>query len=184
MKPHSCHRADNHATKNSASGWLWARIFAIGEVMILKTFQIWTIGACLTGTVSGAVWAGSGPNLRAAGYAPGHSVWLDSLNLSTATQGYGTPAAAKSVDGHPITLGGRVYPHGFGTHAESAIEIKLHGQASRFDALVGVDDETDHKGSVGFTVTVDGKIVAATRTLHGGDAPVTISVSLAGAKVL
>jgi len=49
------------------------------------------------------------------------------------------------VDGNPLTLGGVVYPHGLGTHANSRLLVDLKGAATRFDALVGVDDEK--KGS-------------------------------------
>jgi alpha-galactosidase len=152
--------------------------------MIFKNLQTLAVGVCLIGVAQGALWADNRPDLRATGPAPPSSVWLDSLDLSCASQGCGEPGAGMSVDGHPITLGGKVYKHGFGTHAVSAIEVKLHGLARRFDAVVGVDDETGGKGSVGFTVTVDGKVVAATGTLRGGNTPMQISANLAGAKVL
>ena len=98
------------------------------------------------------------------------------------TVGYGSPNAGKSIDGHPLTLGGVVYPHGIGTHAESVFVINLHGGATHFDATVGVDDETGHQGSVAFSVRVDGKTLAQTGVLHGGDAPQPISVDLTGAQ--
>ena len=34
-------------------------------------------------------------------------VWLDQLDLSTATQGYGVPMKNKSLDGHPLTIAGK-----------------------------------------------------------------------------
>lgn len=45
------------------------------------------------------------------------TVWLDELDLSSATQGYGLPAKNKSVEGHPLTIGGQTFNRGFGTHA-------------------------------------------------------------------
>ena len=45
-----------------------------------------------------------------------------------------------------------------------------------------MDDETDHKGSVVFSVRVDGKIAAQTPVLHGGDTPQKVSVDLTGAQ--
>ena len=154
--------------------------------MSQRNLQTWTVTACLVGTLSVSAWAQNTPDLQAAGPAPANTVWLDTLNLSNANQGYGTAAsgAGKTVDGHPITLSGKVYPHGFGTHAVASVGIQLNGQATHFDAVVGVDDETGSKGSVGFSVVVDGKIVDSTQTLHGGDTPIPISVDLTGAKIL
>ena len=116
--------------------------------------------------------------------APPNGLYVETLDLSKMTTGYGTAAAGKSIDGHPLTLGGVVYPHGIGTHAESVFVINLHGAATHFTSTVGVDDETNHSGSVAFSVVVDGKTAAQTKVLHGGDAPQLLSVDLTGAKVL
>ncbi len=115
---------------------------------------------------------------------PLEAVRLDTLDLSQMTAGYGAASADKTIDGHPLTLGGRVYPHGVGTHAESVFAVRLHGSAVRFEATVGVDDETEHKGSVVFTVAADGKVIQTTGVQRGGDKPTVISVDLTGAKML
>lgn len=117
--------------------------------------------------------------------APQGSIWLDSLNFQNVTQDYGTPGHGQSVDHHPITLNGVVYPHGLGTHANSLVVIDLKSSATRFDADVGVDDEKKKsQASVQFEVAVDGKIKAQTTVMHGGDPTVRISVDLTGAKRL
>ncbi len=116
--------------------------------------------------------------------APANGVWLETLDLSKMTEGYGTAAAERSIDGHPLTLGGVVYPHGIGTHAVSEFVVDLHGSAARFTAMAGVDDETHARGSVAFSVSVDGKTVARTDVLHGGDTPQRLSVDLTGARRL
>ncbi len=116
--------------------------------------------------------------------APAHSVWLDSLNLSNMVQDFGSPQARASVGGTPITLGSRVYAHGVGTHANSMFQVPLDGKAERFEATVGVDDETKGQGSVTFSIVVDGKTLARTGVLYGGDAPERLSVPLTGAKSL
>ncbi len=115
--------------------------------------------------------------------APAGSLWLDKLNLANVTQDYGSPGAGRSVDGNPLTLGGVVYPHGLGTHANSRLLVDLKGVATRFDALVGVDDEKKGSpASVQFEVLVDGRKKAETKVLRGGDAPVPLSVDLTGAR--
>ena len=54
--------------------------------------------------------------------------------------------------------------------------------AARFHAVVGVDDEIGGYGSVVFVVVVDGKGVARTGVLRGGDPAQTIDVDLTGAR--
>src|SRR5207249_2382338 len=95
---------------------------------------------------------------------------------------YGSPRARRSVDDHPLTLHGAVYPHGIGTHALSQLTVDLKGVAARFMALVGVDDEANSPGTVTFQVWVDRKRVAETRVLHHGDPPQLLSVDLTGAR--
>ncbi len=114
--------------------------------------------------------------------APADAVWLDTLDLANVTQDYGSPHAGKSVDSHPLTLNGVVYPHGLGTHAVSRLLVNLQGSATNFEALAGVDDEKKGQGSVQFQVYVDGRKKLETPVLHGGDAPVPVSVDLTGAK--
>jgi len=112
------------------------------------------------------------------------SVQLETLDLSLIQQDYGSAHAAKTVDSHPLTLGGKVFEHGIGTHAGSRFDVDLKAGAQSFSAVVGVDDETEKKGSVQFTVLVDGKKAAGTGVLHGGDAPVKLEANVAGAKML
>ena len=111
-------------------------------------------------------------------------VWLDTLDLKNTAQDYGTPQADKSVDGNPLTLSGKVYSHGLGTHAGSRLLIDLKGAATKFDAVAGLDDEKKGHGSIRFQVFVDGKMKVETPVLHGGDAPVPVSVDLTGARRL
>jgi alpha-galactosidase len=114
----------------------------------------------------------------------GKSVWLETLDLKRMTAGSGSPQSRKSIEGHPLRLHGVEYLHGIGTHAISRFQIALHGAATRFEATVGVDDEKTGQGSVTFTVEVDGKTVAHTPVLRGGDAPQQLSVDLTGAQML
>jgi len=109
-------------------------------------------------------------------------VWLDSLDLKNVMQGYGSAKANTSVEGSPLKLGGTKHDHGVGTHSLGYMMIDLHGEAASFQALAGVDDDVNGKGSLTFTVLVDGKKAAETKVLHGGDAAVPITVDLKGAQ--
>ncbi len=116
--------------------------------------------------------------------APANAVWLDALDLSKMSAGWGRPNAATSIDGAPIRLAGITFPHGVGTHATSEVLIDLRRAATRFISMVGLDDERHGRGSVRFHVLVDGKPRADTPIQHGGDAPKLLDVDLRGARYL
>ena len=116
---------------------------------------------------------------------PAGAMWVESLDLSKILQGWNGPQIGKSVDGHPMTLGGTVYTHGIGTHAVSEFLIDLKGTALKFEAMVGVDDERkEGNASVEFMVYVDGKKAFDSGVMHGGDAPKIVDVDIKGAKKL
>ena len=112
------------------------------------------------------------------------AVPLESLDLTKMTQDYGSPHAGKSIIGLPLTLGGAVYERGVGSHAAGEVTVELKGKAKLFTAMVGVDDETQGKGSVVFSITVDGKTAARTAVMRGGDKPILIGAQLDGAKLM
>lgn len=113
------------------------------------------------------------------------TVWLDQLDLSTATQGFGSPRKNKSVDGRPITIGGKTFERGFGTHAESSLLIQLDGKATLFTAQVGIDDEIRNQSpAVEFVVYGDKQKLWSSGIMRLGDAPKPCSVQLTGVKRL
>ncbi|RYG75458.1 alpha-galactosidase, partial [bacterium] len=115
------------------------------------------------------------------GAAPDGSIWLDELDITKMSSGWQRALAGKSVEGNALTLGGKVYPHGIGTHATSQMAIDVNG-AARFNAMVGLDDEKKGAGSVVFEVYTDGKLAFQSSPLSGGDEPVSVSVDLTGVK--
>jgi alpha-galactosidase len=116
---------------------------------------------------------------------PGGGIWVDSLDvIAKIHQEWGKPNLGHSVGNGPISLHGVKYKHGIGTHASSDLLIDLKGDATRFAAVVGVDDEKKGFGSVRFHVIVDDEEKARTPILHGGDEPKFLSVDLTGARHL
>ncbi len=111
-------------------------------------------------------------------------VWLSTIDVTRIEQGWGQAHADRSVDGAALRIGGRTFEHGIGTHAESTIPLELQGNGSHLSAWVGVDDETDKRGSVVFHVEADGKELWNSGVMHGGDAAKEVSLDIAGAKVL
>lgn len=108
----------------------------------------------------------------------------ENLDISTIDQGWGTPHKDESVAGKPLTVDGKVYSHGLGTHAVSTFIINLKGDATEFTAQAGLDDEATVQGSVDFQVWVDGREIAHSPVMKKGDAPYNFTVSLVGAKKL
>lgn len=108
---------------------------------------------------------------------------LSALDLSTMSNGWGRPGVDRSIQGTPLTLGGRTFARGIGAHAPSRINLRLV-RPTRFTATVGVDDETKGKGSVEFVAVVDGKVRWRSGVVRGGTAPKTVDLDLNGAQSL
>ncbi|MCC6126453.1 MAG: NPCBM/NEW2 domain-containing protein [Pirellulales bacterium] len=118
------------------------------------------------------------PSLRAGGIVP-----LGSLDLSKIKQGWGAPKIDKSVMDGPLTIGGKTFACGVGTHAESRLYIKLDGGSSRFTAKIGVDDNRkDFPASVEFRVYADGRMLYKSGPMKPGDEAKAVDVDLRGAK--
>jgi hypothetical protein len=113
------------------------------------------------------------------------TVYVSSLDISKAHQQWGKPQANKSVDGHPLSIAGEKFEHGFGTHAVGRLVIDLHGDATHFHARVGIDDDAKpHTGSADFTVLGDGKPLFTSGILKWGEPAKTVDVDLAGIQQL
>ncbi len=113
------------------------------------------------------------------------TVWLDALDVSKVQQGWGTPHANQSVEGHGLSIAGRKFEHGLGTHSAGAMQVKLDGGSERFSAWVGIDDEVaGHPGSVEFEVAGDGKVLWRSGVMKTSDAAKQVDVDVRGIKVL
>lgn len=114
-----------------------------------------------------------------------NSIPLSDLNHSLMTTGYGSAKPNRSIDGNPLTLNGTVYKTGIGTHAESKMLVVLDGNATRFTAVVGVDDEVGKgRGSVVFRLVGDEKEIYKSPVMKSGQKPHKINVKLTGIKKL
>jgi len=113
------------------------------------------------------------------------TVWLDELDLSTATQGWGVPTKNKTVDGNTLTIAGKSFERGFGSHSESSITVLLEGKATLFTAQVGVDDEVKGQNPAAeFIVIGDGNKLWLSGVMRLGDAARLCSVDIKGVKKL
>jgi alpha-galactosidase len=87
-------------------------------------------------------------------------------------------------DGKPMRLRGRAYKKGLGAHSPSLVRYRLGKVCSRFLADVGIDDETDGRGSAEFEVWADGEKLFASGALTGTSPPKQVDVDLRGRREL
>jgi alpha-galactosidase len=110
---------------------------------------------------------------------------LGALDLKKMKQGWGEAKIDRSVTDKPLSIGGKTFEHGVGTHAQSVFYVQLDGGTSRFSAQVGVDDsQAGTPASVEFRVYADGKKLFASGPMKPGDAAIKVDVDLRGAKLL
>ena len=125
----------------------------------------------------------SGPNaLVQAGEV--QKVWLASLDLSKMSAGWGEPVANKSIEKKPLTLGGKTFEKGVGSHAPSVMYVELDGNAERFYAQIGVDDETGDRGSIQFRIYGEGKKLFDSGVMKGGAPAKIVDLKLQGVRQL
>ena len=108
---------------------------------------------------------------------------LSRIDLHAVEQEWSDAKRDRSVGGNPLRIGGNTYASGVGTHAASLLELRLGGNALRFHAIVGVDDEAKDTGSVRFLVFADDRQRYDSGVMRKGPAK-AIDLDLAGAKTL
>lgn len=115
----------------------------------------------------------------------GVTTFLTDMIPQSATSGFGTTLGIdKSVGGRPLSIGGKTYSKGFGTHAPSEIVYKLDGKANHFLSDLGVDDEVQHNVTVGYEVYGDGNLLYRSGDISQTAAPVSIDIDVSGVKEL
>lgn len=113
---------------------------------------------------------------------PDNALWLEDLELSHMVASDGQTVARKAINGKDLTIKGVVYPHGVGTRGPTELNVKLNGSATRFTALVGIDDNGRHGGVLRFEVWVDGKRADESGPMKFGDAPKVLDVDVSKAR--
>ncbi|MET7799973.1 NPCBM/NEW2 domain-containing protein, partial [Streptomyces decoyicus] len=120
--------------------------------------------------------------------APTGDTWASDLEWLSEANGYGPAERDRSngesgaADGHRLTLAGKAYDKGIGTHADSDLEFFAGGRCTSFTADAGIDDEIDGYGEAAFSVEADGKVLWTSPKLTGKSAPVAVEVPLGGAR--
>ena len=82
---------------------------------------------------------------------------------------------AAGPPGSPITLGGVTYQHGIGTLSINELIVDLKGQATRFLAMVGLNDNAGRQGSVTVEVWLDNRKVLIVALFNRGLQAATVN---------
>ena len=99
-------------------------------------------------------------------------------------QQYGELRNDRSVDGGPLSVAGRLFLSGLGTHANSRIQLQLESGYRRFVGQCGVDDEVGKEGSVIFRVVHRGRTLFVSPVVRGGDMAVPFNIDVMGCQDL
>ncbi|HKV98924.1 MAG TPA: NPCBM/NEW2 domain-containing protein [Vicinamibacterales bacterium] len=163
---------------------------------------LWTGLIAVVAACSSAAWLGARQQSTLSGATPPNGgIWLDSLDVSKIAMrpagrgGGGRAGAAPTTPPPPPTyvLGGVTYAHTIPVTSDTDFTIDLKGAATRFEAMVGIDDAASagrgdqppvSRGSAVFGVWVDGKKVADSGVMKGLDQPKRLVADLKGAKRL
>ncbi len=122
------------------------------------------------------------------GSATATTSYVSDMTWGTVTNGYGPPERDRSngeqgaTDGVPIRVANIAYPKGVGAHANSTIPLDLTGlNCTRFQSVIGVDDEVANNGSVRFQVW-NGTTTMLTQSavITGASATATIDLNITG----
>ncbi len=101
---------------------------------------------------------------------------LSDLTWTSATSGYLHAKADKSVGGAGLSVGGRRYAKGIGTHPASTIVYDLKGLFRRSSGAFGIEDQNGippdkphaQSGQACFSIRADGReLLPWTRRIHG-----------------
>jgi len=112
--------------------------------------------------------------------APSGTLWLESLDPLEG--GTGAPQTAdRAYPNSPIRMGDKVYQHGLWSHdRDSLYEVAVNGKAARLSMMVGLIDSNGKHGHLKFIISADGKAVADSGFIQGGEAPKLLIADLTG----
>ena len=114
--------------------------------------------------------------------------YISHMSWGSVTNRWGPPERDRSngedgpADGVPIKVAGTRYAKGVGVHAISTIPVSLTGFAcTRFQAVIGIDDEAGNQGSVIFQLwNGTTTMLVQSPVLTGASAATNFDVNITG----
>lgn len=113
-----------------------------------------------------------------------NQMYLTNLPIDHYTQEYGSPRINRTVEGKTLTVKGRQYEKGIGSHAKSMLYFNLPENAESLDFFAAVDDEVSGGGSVKFRVSSEGKVLWSSGVVQGNHTPVQGKVDVSGLRTI
>ena len=113
-----------------------------------------------------------------------NAFWLDKADLTAMVQDWSKPNANYSCDSNELSINGKTYARGVGTHAVSKILIDVKGQADRIKGACGVDDEGGENASIEFYILGDGEILWESKRMKAGYPAKEFDVDISAVKKL
>lgn len=77
----------------------------------------------------------------------------------------------RSLDGTPITVGGKSYSRGLAINSRTTLRYRIGGEYSRFQAVMGIDDAIQGWGHVQVVISGDGRTLFEGPVATGKDQP-------------
>lgn len=109
---------------------------------------------------------------------------LTELKIDSSHQDFGKLQTNRNLNNGVLSLGGKKYAFGLGTHANSNVNYMLPEGVEKLSFIVGIDDGVNH-GEVVFSVLGDGKRLWQSNVIHGNRKQVEHGeVDLVGVKKL
>ena len=103
------------------------------------------------------------------------------INITVRRQDHCVLQFGRSCIETPLKIGTNNFKHGLGTHTQSEIEVSVPAGVSTFRSRVGVDNNNNTQGRLGsvqFSIEINGKSVASSPILKGGDEPFELAVAI------
>lgn len=113
-----------------------------------------------------------------------NAFWLDEADLTAMEQDWGTARAGLSCDSNRLSIAGKSYKRGVGTHAVSKVMINVFGTGERIKGACGVDDESGELASVEFYILGDGDILWDSKRMKKGYEARQFDVDISGIQKL
>ena len=109
-----------------------------------------------------------------------NAFWLDQADLTAMEQDWAKPNANLSCDSNKLSIAGKTYRRGVGTHAVSKVMIDVKGKGERIKGACGVDDESGEQASVEFYILADGEIIWDSKRMKKGYPAKEFDVDITG----